>query len=245
MRTKAIPAEIVDTVKAHPAISIGVAVLAAFLAYGYYANQQDAAAANSANASYDTSGAYGSYMSYSAPLVYTPYTTATDSSGGSTSSGSVSLDVVSQSDLLDFEKLKEQHSYDLQLATLKQQADIAAANSTLQLAGINSANYQAASALAQTFMLSGNDLGGGLVTGPGGTQLVYSFTNHQVDPTTYGQATTRWENNIRGEAIQNFLNQAAKSAANVTNTIGVQGNVPLVTASSTNGTSTASGSATA
>jgi len=208
MRLKAIPAEAVGAVKAHPIIAVVALGAAGFLYYGYSANK---AAAQSDTTTVDPNSAYGSYMSYSAPLVYTPNVSA---SGGADlgTSGTVAIGGnVTQTDLLNFEKIKEDHSYALQQLTLKQQADIAAANAAVQLAGVSSANYQAASALAQTFMLSGNDLGGGIVQGPGGVNLVYNFANHVYDNSTYGQGSTRFENNVRGDSIGSFLANASRS----------------------------------
>ena len=209
MRIKAIPAEAVDAVKSHPVIALAIVGAAGFLYYGHMANKS---ASQSDNTTVDPNSAYGSYMSYSAPLAYTPNVAVGGSSAAPDTSGTIAIGGnVTQTDLLNFEQLKEQHSYDLQQLTLKQQSDIAAANATLQMAGISSANYQAASALAQTFMLSGNDLGGGIVQGPGGVNLVYNFANHVYDNSTYGQGSTRFENNVRGDSIGSFLANASRS----------------------------------
>lgn len=174
MRFKAIPSDVAATVKAHPALAVAGVALLIGGAYLYTRAPIDSGD-NSSGSDY---GSYIAPVTYDLPLSVAGAGAFSQVGSvaqdlGSDSNTAVDPNTVSTKDLFDFEKLKEQHDYDLSLMQLQQNADITAANTTLGLAGIQASNFSAAASLAASMFQSGATSLIGAIFGPNGEQ--YSF----------------------------------------------------------------------
>lgn len=222
MRFKAIPSDVAATVTAHPALTVAGVALLLGGAYVYTRPVNSPAPDNSYN---PTDGNYLSPVAYNLPL-------ATSGASGFSEVSSVSQNIpptgteltavdpnsVSTRELFNFEKLKEQHSYDLTLMQISQNADISAANATLNLQGIQASNFSAAINLATSIFRSGATSLIGAIFGPNGESYSFGLAQTLVAD---GKKKTKnagiLASNEQGQsALANFLSSMNKGSNNAT-----------------------------
>lgn len=209
MRLKSIPDDAVKIVENHPYV-VGGIVLAAVV--GIYLHSSNSANTQSAaDTSYDPYAALN--LGYSAPIAY-PVASNGGTSGtiGGTSS-SFDPGAVTQKDLFDFEKLKSQQDYELALSTLEYNSNVAIANATLGMAGIQASNFTAATQLAQSIVGTQATSLTGAIFGPSG--LILAYGGAQTLASTSKNSKTLAANAIANQAGQSAFNNFLQQMGNM------------------------------
>lgn len=203
MRIKAIPAIVENAVAVHPVIAIaGVAALG--LGVYHYANRSNPAAALDASPTASTQqsfsygmpqvlpigGATGMIDAITNPIANSSTapastgTIGTTSGTGSTVSSIADAGGLTNLDIFNFEKLKEQHDFDLANMTLAANLAIAQSNADIAMMGIQSANWTAGVGLAEAFIRSGQQFVAGDIAG-----MTFAFLSTgaplKFDPSKY------------------------------------------------------------
>lgn len=207
MRFKSIPDDAIKFVEQNPYAIGGVVLAAVFGIYLYSHNATSPASA--ADTTYDPYSALS--LGYSAPIAY-PVSASVGGMSGSIGGTSTGIDpgAVTNKDLFDFEKLKQADDYDLALKTLEYNSNIAIANATLSMAGIQQSNFTAAAQLAASIVGSQATSLTGAIFGPGGN-LLLAYGNAQTLSSTSKNSKTlaanATANQLGQSAFNNFLAQ--------------------------------------
>lgn len=231
MRLKAIPAVVEHAMAVHPVLAvIGVAAVG-FGAYQYVNNRTPATSSNDSSVASTQQG-----FSYGMPQVMPvdgatgmidaltnpnqgsatdPASTSVAGAGGSTGSTTGTIanaGGLTNLDIFNFEKLKEEHDYSLATMTLAANMAIAQSNADIAAMGIQSANWTAGASLAEAFIRSGQQFVAGNVGG-----MTFAFlgtgTPLKFDPSQYAS---------RNQAAMAQINAQQTSFSNLLNSSVVQ-----------------------
>lgn len=164
-----LPEKAVAVVKNNPFITTGVIVVFGLGAYLYMRSPVE----EGTPTVYDAFGGTG----YSSPTAYPINDISGDlvGYGGGGSSTYFDPNAVTDREIFDFEVLKEGHDYELSMETLKRNTDIALANATLQLQGIQASNFGSAALLASSMLASNSTSVIGAIVGPNGEQWSFGL----------------------------------------------------------------------
>lgn len=170
MRLKAVPALIETTAEAHPLL-VGAAVVAIGVSAYYYTRTPTQALDADPNASTQYAYTYGMPMVVPGSVggiatgVVDSITNPAAPGTGVTTPTTGGIADVSNLDIFNFEKLKEEHDYDLASRSLDAQLQIALVNASTAALGIQATNWQTSANLAAQFLRSGQQFFSGSVGG--------------------------------------------------------------------------------